>query len=160
GARLEQQYPVGAAFGQARGDHRARRTRTDNDVVIGGLAGHAFEPLLIRRFGPSDLGRKPAQTADGKGMRRLTCARPPGKLRDKAHGRIARAPAQEQAREHTVAYTPRKELRYEKRDRKAYLTLNRPDQMNALNTELRLAINAAIEDGERDDDILVFIVIG
>jgi enoyl-CoA hydratase/carnithine racemase len=59
-----------------------------------------------------------------------------------------------------VAYTPRKELRYEKRDRKAYLTLNRPDQMNALNTELRLAINDAIEDGERDDDILVFIVTG
>ena len=40
-----------------------------------------------------------------------------------------------------MTFTPRPELRYEKRDRKGYLTLNRPEAMNALNTELRLAIN-------------------
>lgn len=59
-----------------------------------------------------------------------------------------------------MAFTPRPELRYEKRDRKAYLTLNRPDQMNALNTPLRMALNEAIEEGERDDDVLVFIITG
>jgi enoyl-CoA hydratase/carnithine racemase len=59
-----------------------------------------------------------------------------------------------------MAFAPRPELRYEKRDRVAYLTLNRPEAMNALNTELRRAINDAIEDGEQDDQVLAFIVTG
>lgn len=59
-----------------------------------------------------------------------------------------------------MAFTPKPEIKYEKRNRKAYLTLNRPDQMNALNTALRTAINEAIEEGERDDDVLCFIIIG
>jgi enoyl-CoA hydratase/carnithine racemase len=59
-----------------------------------------------------------------------------------------------------MTFTPRPELRYEKRDRKAWLYLNRPEQMNALNTGLRLAINEAIHEAERDDDVLVLIVIG
>src|SRR5678816_143486 len=59
----------------------------------------------------------------------------------------------------SMTFTPRPELRYEKRDRKAWLYLNRPDQMNALNTGLRLAINEAVHEAERDDDVLVLIVI-
>ena len=51
-------------------------------------------------------------------------------------------------------------LRYEKRDRKAYLTLNRPEAMNALSTELSAAVSDAARDADRDDDILVVIVIG
>ena len=51
-------------------------------------------------------------------------------------------------------------LRYEKRDRKAYLILNRPEAMNALSTELMEAIHEAALDAARDDDILVLIVIG
>jgi enoyl-CoA hydratase/carnithine racemase len=51
-------------------------------------------------------------------------------------------------------------LRYEKRGGKAYLTLNRPEAMNALNFALRRAIDEAIDKGEADDEVLVFIVIG
>jgi len=51
-------------------------------------------------------------------------------------------------------------LRYEKRDRKVYLTLNRPQAMNAINTELKVALDKAVKDLEADDDILVAILIG
>ena len=34
-----------------------------------------------------------------------------------------------------MAYVPNPVLRYEKRDRKAWLTLNRPEAMNALSIE-------------------------
>jgi enoyl-CoA hydratase/carnithine racemase len=59
-----------------------------------------------------------------------------------------------------MAFTERKELRYEKRGHTAYLTLNRPEAMNALNTALRVAINEAIADGEADDRVLSFIISG
>jgi len=59
-----------------------------------------------------------------------------------------------------MAYTERNELRYEKRGPTAYLTLNRPEAMNALNTALREAINDAIADGESDDRILSFVIAG
>ena len=51
-------------------------------------------------------------------------------------------------------------LRYEKRDRTAYITLNRPEVMNAIDIELGQAIAAAVKDAEKDDDILVLIIIG
>ncbi|MBI4192471.1 MAG: enoyl-CoA hydratase/isomerase family protein [Betaproteobacteria bacterium] len=51
-------------------------------------------------------------------------------------------------------------LRYEKRDRTAYITLNRPEVMNAINIELGQAIAAAVKNAEKDDDILVLIIIG
>ncbi len=59
-----------------------------------------------------------------------------------------------------MAYRERDELRYEKRGHTAFITLNRPGQMNALNTPLREAINDAIADGEADDRILSFIITG
>jgi enoyl-CoA hydratase/carnithine racemase len=59
-----------------------------------------------------------------------------------------------------MAYRERDELRYEKRGHTAFITLNRPGQMNALNTPLREAINDAISDGEADDRILSFIITG
>lgn len=51
-------------------------------------------------------------------------------------------------------------LRYEKRNRKGYLTLNRPEAMNAFNAELAQAFAAAVKDAEQDDDVLVLIVTG
>jgi len=51
-------------------------------------------------------------------------------------------------------------LRYEKRNRKVYLTMNRPQAMNAINTELKEALDKAVKDLEADDDILVAILIG
>jgi enoyl-CoA hydratase/carnithine racemase len=59
-----------------------------------------------------------------------------------------------------MVYRERDELRYEKRGHTALITLNRPGQMNALNTALREAINDAIADGEADDNILCFIITG
>ena len=59
-----------------------------------------------------------------------------------------------------MAHRERDELRYEKRGHTAFITLNRPGQMNALNTPLREAINDAIADGEADDRILSFIITG
>lgn len=49
---------------------------------------------------------------------------------------------------------------YEKRDRVAWVRLNRPEAMNALNPEISLAIKEAIDDATADDDILVVVLIG
>lgn len=49
---------------------------------------------------------------------------------------------------------------YEKRGRVAWVTLNRPESMNALSQELRAGVRAAFEEVTRDDDILVAILIG
>lgn len=49
---------------------------------------------------------------------------------------------------------------YEKRDRKAYITLNRPEAMNALNLAVREGVRGALADIRDDDDILVGIVTG
>lgn len=59
-----------------------------------------------------------------------------------------------------MANTSSPVLRYEKRDRKAYLILNRPEAMNAINVELADAVSNAAHDADQDDDILVVIVIG
>src|SRR5262249_39597109 len=56
--------------------------------------------------------------------------------------------------------TPTDTLRYETRDHKAYITLNRPEAMNALNREITNAIGEAVLDYERDDDLLAAIIIG
>ena len=49
---------------------------------------------------------------------------------------------------------------YEKRDRIAWITLNRPERMNALGRELGQARARALKDASEDDDILVVIFTG
>ena len=49
---------------------------------------------------------------------------------------------------------------YEKRDRKAYITLNRPEVMNALSVKVREGVKKALEDIRDDDDILLGIITG
>ena len=60
-----------------------------------------------------------------------------------------------------MAYRERDELRYEKRGHTAHITLNRPGQMNALNTALREAIKrkakTKYETDGRPIGLLVFI---
>lgn len=51
-------------------------------------------------------------------------------------------------------------IRYEKRDRKAYITLDRPDAMNAMTVEMVQALGAAVRDAVGDDDVLVLILTG
>jgi len=51
-------------------------------------------------------------------------------------------------------------LIYEKKDRVAYLTLNRPESMNAINSEMREALTEAWNDFNSDDDVWVAIVAG
>ncbi len=49
---------------------------------------------------------------------------------------------------------------YEKADRIARITLNRPEKLNALSTQLRVELIDAIADSGRDDDIRVIVVKG
>jgi enoyl-CoA hydratase/carnithine racemase len=51
-------------------------------------------------------------------------------------------------------------VKYEKRDRVAWIHLNRPEAMNALNPEISVGIRDAINDATADDDILVVVLIG
>lgn len=51
-------------------------------------------------------------------------------------------------------------IRYEKKDRVAYITLNRPEAMNAMSVELVHALGEAVQDAVADDGILVLIVSG
>ena len=49
---------------------------------------------------------------------------------------------------------------YEKKDQVAYITLNRPDVLNALNQELRGGLREALVDFRDDPDMLVAIMTG
>lgn len=49
---------------------------------------------------------------------------------------------------------------YEKREGTAWITLNRPERMNALNLELRGALSRALREAVRDPDILCAVVSG
>ena len=51
-------------------------------------------------------------------------------------------------------------VKYEKRERVAWVTLNRPEQLNALNREIRQGIGEAMVEASGDDDVLVVIVVG
>lgn len=51
-------------------------------------------------------------------------------------------------------------LRYEKRGRIVTITLNRPDAMNALSERLRAELDEAIDDFNRDDELLVAVLTG
>jgi enoyl-CoA hydratase len=49
---------------------------------------------------------------------------------------------------------------YERRDAKAYLTLNRPDRLNAIDDVMPGEIRAAVEEANADDDVRVIVVQG
>lgn len=51
-------------------------------------------------------------------------------------------------------------LTYEKKERVAYITLNRPEKMNALNTALLDELEAAWQDFNNDDEVWVALVTG
>ena len=51
-------------------------------------------------------------------------------------------------------------VRYEKRDRVAWLAMNRPEALNALNPELGQAMADAIADATEDDEVLVIVLMG
>src|SRR5215469_1276892 len=63
-------------------------------------------------------------------------------------------------RRRSMAITPTRVLRYETRDRKAYITLNRPEVMNALNFEIGNAIAEAVREFGNDNNLLVAIISG
>ena len=51
-------------------------------------------------------------------------------------------------------------LLYEVRDSKAYVTLNRPDRLNAIDDEMPAQINAAVERANADDAVRVIVLQG
>jgi len=51
-------------------------------------------------------------------------------------------------------------LIYEVRDRKAYITMNRPHRMNALSRELMGALREAFGEADRDENVFVVILSG
>src|SRR5580698_7131831 len=51
-------------------------------------------------------------------------------------------------------------IRYETRDGKCYITINRPEAMNALNIEARRLMAEAIDAFSRDDSTYVAILTG
>src|SRR4051794_4198228 len=51
-------------------------------------------------------------------------------------------------------------LLYDVRDAKAYVTLNRPDRLNAINDEMPGEIRAAVERANNDDEVRVIVVQG
>jgi enoyl-CoA hydratase/carnithine racemase len=51
-------------------------------------------------------------------------------------------------------------LRYETRDRRAYITLDRPERLNAITTEMSAEIAAAVAHANDDDDVRVIVVQG
>src|SRR6059036_2106944 len=53
-----------------------------------------------------------------------------------------------------------KTLTYEVRDAKAYLTLNRPDRLNAIDDAMPGEIRAAVEQANADDGVRVIVVAG
>ena len=52
------------------------------------------------------------------------------------------------------------EVLYEKRERIAYITLNRPEALNALNTPLRRLLLEALQDFAADDETWVAVITG
>lgn len=51
-------------------------------------------------------------------------------------------------------------VKYEVKERVAWITLNRPQAMNALNAEIQHGIGEATRMASEDDDVLVIVVIG
>jgi enoyl-CoA hydratase len=51
-------------------------------------------------------------------------------------------------------------LRYESRDRKAYITLSRPDRLNAIDDRMPRELRTAVEWADADRDVHVIILGG
>jgi enoyl-CoA hydratase len=51
-------------------------------------------------------------------------------------------------------------LRYETRDHRAYITLDRPERLNAVTTEMAREIAAAVAHANEDDDVRVIVLQG
>lgn len=51
-------------------------------------------------------------------------------------------------------------VRYEVRDRKAYLTLNRPDRLNAITADLARDLHARVQQADEDPDVHVVVLQG
>ncbi|MDO8672851.1 MAG: enoyl-CoA hydratase-related protein, partial [Dehalococcoidia bacterium] len=49
---------------------------------------------------------------------------------------------------------------YEKKDRIAFITMNRPDAMNSLNMEVRLGLSEALQDFKADPEVWTAIITG
>jgi len=56
--------------------------------------------------------------------------------------------------------TPTDVLSYEVRDRKAYITMNRPERMNALSRELMRGLAEAFTEADADENVFVVILTG
>jgi enoyl-CoA hydratase/carnithine racemase len=56
--------------------------------------------------------------------------------------------------------TPTDVLSYEVRDRKAYITLNRPERMNALSRELMRRLAEAFREADADENVFVVVLSG
>ncbi|MCW2524473.1 MAG: enoyl-CoA hydratase [Frankiales bacterium] len=59
-----------------------------------------------------------------------------------------------------MTFNPPQSLKYEKRDGVCYITINRPEAMNALNLELQSAIPLAVQDYEDDDTLYAAVISG
>ena len=59
-----------------------------------------------------------------------------------------------------MAFAGNDVVQYEKRNRKAYITLNRPEAMNAISTAVRQGLLQAMEDLRDDDDIDAVLMTG
>jgi enoyl-CoA hydratase len=51
-------------------------------------------------------------------------------------------------------------IRYDVKDRRAYITLDRPDRLNAITGEMGMEIAAAVKEANRDDSVRVIVVQG
>jgi enoyl-CoA hydratase len=51
-------------------------------------------------------------------------------------------------------------VRYEVRDRRAYLTLDRPDRLNAITAEMARELSAAVAEADADDSVRVIVLQG
>ena len=54
----------------------------------------------------------------------------------------------------------RKDLLYEKRNQAAWITLNRPQALNAITPELVRSLRIAAEDAQKDNDIRAVAITG
>lgn len=59
-----------------------------------------------------------------------------------------------------MAFSPPETLKYEARGGVCYITINRPNAMNALNLELQRALPLAVQEFDDDDSLYVAIITG